>query len=119
MDPLGFALENFDAVGRWRTLGEGGVPIDASATTPNGTTIAGPGDLARLLTSRPDQFAGTVVEKLLTYAIGRGVEHYDAPAVRAIVRSAAATDYRWSALISGVVKSAPFQMRMSASTSSN
>lgn len=119
MDPLGFALENFDAVGKWRTLGEGGVPIDASATTPNGTTIAGPGDLARLLTSRPDQFAGTVVEKLLTYAIGRGVEHYDAPAVRAIVRSAAATDYRWSALISGVVKSAPFQMRMSASTSSN
>ncbi len=117
MDPLGFALENFDAIGRWRTTGEGGAPIDASATTPDGTTISGPGDLAQLLTSQPELFAATVVEKLMTYALGRGVEHYDAPVVRAVVREAADEGYRWSALISGIVSSSPFQMRMSATES--
>ena len=117
MDPLGFALENFDAIGRWRTTGEGGAPIDASATTPDGTTISGPGDLAQLLTSQPELFAATVVEKLMTYALGRGGEHYDAPVVRAVVREAADEGYRWSALISGIVSSSPFQMRMSATES--
>ena len=117
MDPLGFALENFDAIGRWRTTGEGGAPIDASATTPDGTTISGPGDLAQLLTSQPELFAATVVEKLMTYALGRGVEHYDSPVVRAVVREAADEGYRWSALISGIVSSSPFQMRMSATES--
>ena len=113
MDPLGFALENFDAVGRWRTTGAGGDPIDPTAVLPDGTTISGPAELARVFVAQPERFASTVVEKLLTYATGRGVEHYDAPTVRAIVRDAAARDYRWSALISGVVTSAPFRMRMS------
>ena len=113
MDPLGFALENFDAIGRWRTTGEGGTPIDPTAVLPNGVTISGPGELARVLVEQPDRFASTVVEKLLTYAIGRGVEYYDAPAVRTIVGAAAARDYRWSSLISGVVTSTPFQMRTS------
>ena len=113
MDPLGFALENFDAVGRWRTTGEGGTPIDATAVLPNGVTISGPGDLARVFVDQPDLFTSTVVEKLLTYALGRGVEYYDAPAVRAIVRHAAASQYRWSSLISGIVTSEPFRMRMS------
>ena len=113
MDPLGFALENFDAIGAWRTKGDGGTPIDASAVLPSGASVSGPGELARVFVEQPDRFASTVVEKLLTYAIGRGVEYYDAPVVRAIVRDAAPHDYRWSALISGVVTSAPFQMRMS------
>ena len=119
MDPLGFALENYDAVGKWRTLGEGGMPIDASATLPDGATISGPSGLARWFVDRPDLFASTVVEKLMTYAVGRGVEYYDAPAVRAIVRAAAARDYRWSSLIMGVVTSPPFQMRMSEGEASN
>ena len=113
MDPLGFALENYDAVGKWRTNGEGGMPIDASATLPDGATISGPSGLARMFVDRPELFASTVVEKLMTYAIGRGVEYYDAPAIRSIVRDAAARDYRWSSLISGIVTSPPFQMRMS------
>ena len=114
MDPLGFALENFDAVGKWRTMGEGGMPIDASAILPDGTTISGPAELVtRLFVNQPNLFASTVVEKLLTYAIGRGIEYYDAPAIRTIVRDAATHEYRWSSLISGIVKSAPFQMRMS------
>ncbi len=113
MDPLGFALENFDAVGRWREIGEGGAPIDPSAELPDGRTISGPAGLAQLFVGQPERFASTVVEKLMTYGIGRGVEYYDAPAVRAIVRAAAADDYRWSSLISGIVRSAPFRMRMS------
>jgi mono/diheme cytochrome c family protein len=118
MDPLGFALENFDAVGKWRVVGEGGAPIDASAVLPNGTKIAGPAQLTRTLLSRPDLFVTTLVEKLLTYALGRGVEYYDAPAVRKIVRDAEAGEYRWSSLIAGVVASPPFQMRTSESASS-
>ena len=113
MDPLGFALENFDAIGRWRTTSEGGTLIDATAVLPNGDTISGPGDLARVFLDQPDLFTSTVVEKLLTYALGRGVEYYDAPAVRSIVRRAAASQYRWSSLISGIVTSEPFRMRMS------
>jgi hypothetical protein len=111
MDPLGFALENFDAVGRWRTVSEAGTPIDASAVLPSGDAIAGPDELRAALLRKPETFAGTVVEKLMTYAVGRGVEYYDAPVVRRIVRGAAADEYRWSALIKGVIDSPPFQMR--------
>jgi hypothetical protein len=112
MDPLGFALENFDATGRWRTS-DGGNPIDSSGVTPDGFKLAGPADLRAYLTSHPDQFATTVTEKLLTYALGRGVEYYDAPAVRQIMRQAAADNYRWSALLIAIAKSTPFQMRRS------
>ena len=110
MDPLGFALENFDPIGRWRDA-DGGVPIDASAALPDGSTVDGPAAFRRALLARSEAFVGNFTEKLMTYALGRGVEHYDAPAVRRIVREAAAADYRWSALVLGVVESAPFRMR--------
>ena len=113
MDPLGFALENFDAIGRWR-ITDGGGPIDPSGTLANGAAVDGPATLARVLLERPDGFATTVTEKLLTYGIGRGVEYDDAPAVRRIVREAAASDYRWSSLILGVARSIPFRMRVTA-----
>ncbi len=111
MDPLGFALENFDAVGRWRAADASGAPIDPSGVLPGGTAFAGFADLRGILRERREEFVTTVVEKLLTYALGRGVEHTDRPAVRAVVREAAARDYRWSALILGVARSLPFQMR--------
>ena len=110
MDPLGFALENFDAVGKWRTLEESGTPIDASGTLPDGTAFAGIAEFRNALLSS-DLFVTTLTEKLLIYALGRGVEYYDMPAVRQIVRDAAATDYRFSAFITGAVTSAPFRMR--------
>jgi hypothetical protein len=110
MDPLGFALENFDAIGQWRTA-DAGTPIDASAVVPDGTKFDGPAGLRKVLLSRPEQFAGTVIERLLTYALGRGLEYYDTPAIRDITRSAAKDDYRWSSLILATVKSMPFQMR--------
>jgi hypothetical protein len=109
MDPLGFALENFDAIGKWREA-EDGVPINASAGLPDGTKFQGVSGLRKLLLDRRDQFAGTVTEKLLTYALGRELEYYDQPAVRKIVRESASNDYRWSSIILGIVKSAPFQM---------
>jgi hypothetical protein len=110
MDPLGFALENFNAIGGWRTTeGEAGTPIDNSGTLPDGTTFKGPAELRKIL-GQPDQFATAVTEKLLTYALGRGVEYFDEPVVRKIRRQAA-PDYRWSSLILGIVKSEPFQMR--------
>jgi hypothetical protein len=112
MDPLGFALDNFDATGRWR-LKEGNTLIDASGVLPDGTKFQGPAELRKLLLSRPEQIVHTVAEKLLTYALGRGVEYYDAAAIRGILREAAPSDYRWSAIILGIVKSAPFQMRRS------
>ncbi len=111
MDPLGFALENFDAIGMWRATSEGGTPIDASAALPDGARFEGLPGLRTFILSRREQFVATVTEKLLTYAIGRGVEYYDMPAVRRIVREAAARDHRWSAVILGIVKSTPFQMR--------
>jgi hypothetical protein len=111
MDPLGFALENFDATGRWRTI-EGSTPIDASGMLPDGTKFQGPVELRKVLSDRQDQIARTITEKLLTYALGRGVEYYDAPAVRAILRDAA-PEYRWSSLVLGIVKSKPFLMRRS------
>lgn len=112
MDPLGFSLENFDGIGTWRSA-EGGTPVDASATLPDGTSFEGPDGLRDLLLGQEELFAETVTEKLLTYALGRGVEYYDRPAVREIARKAASNDYRWSALIQGIVESTPFQMRRS------
>jgi hypothetical protein len=114
MDPLGFSLENFDGVGKWRTT-DLGVPIDASGAFPGGPTFQGPLGLRALLTARAqrDQFVTTLTEKLMTYALGRGVEYFDQPAVRKVVRDAASSDARWSALIRGIVTSTPFQMRQS------
>ena len=110
MDPLGLSLENFDAVGKWRTLGESSGSIDASGMFPDGTKFQGASGLKQMLL-QSDRFVPTATEKLLTYALGRGLEHYDAPAVRAIVRSAARDDYRFSSLITGIVQSPPFTMR--------
>ena len=110
MDPIGFSLENYDAVGKWRDQ-FAGQPIDASGLLPDGSTFDGPDGLRNLLLERPDDFVGTVTEKLLTFALGRSLEYYDMPSVRAIVRAAAADDYRWSSVILGVIESAPFQMR--------
>jgi hypothetical protein len=110
MDPVGFAMENYDAVGRWRAA-EDGKRVDASGGLPDGSKFEGVRGLQQALLSRPELFAGTLSEKLLTYAIGRGVEDYDAPAIRGVVREAGAQDYKFSAVILGIVKSAPFQMR--------
>ncbi len=110
MDPLGFALENFNAIGKWRTM-DGTSPIDASGVLPDGTTFAGPTEFRQALLLRRDEFVRTFTEKLLTYALGRAVQYYDMPAVRTIMRDAAPDDYRWSSLILGIVKSGPFQMR--------
>ena len=115
MDPLGFALENFDAIGKWRATGAGGGPIDASGAFPDGTGFDGLAGLKAVLLSRHEQFVRTVTEKLATYALGRGLEHYDMPAVRRILREAAASDYTWSSLVLGIVESTPFQMRRSES----
>jgi mono/diheme cytochrome c family protein len=111
MDPLGLSLENFDGVGKWRTLGESGTPVDASGVFPDGTKFNGPAGLRQALV-QSDRFVTTLTEKLLTYALGRGLEYYDGPAVRAIVRGAAAKDYQFSSFILGVVQSTPFRMRM-------
>ena len=113
MDPLGFALENFDGIGRWRTTSEANTPIDASGVLPDGTRFEGPVGLRELLVSRRQQFVTTVTKRLLTYALGRGVESHDAPAVRRIIQEAAPSDYRWSSIIMGIVRSVPFQMRRS------
>ncbi len=113
MDPLGFALENFDGIGRWRTS-DSGVPLDTSATLPDGTGFDGPAELRARLKSRHEAFVRTVTGKLLTYALGRGVEHYDQPSIRRIVRDAG-PDHRWSAIILGIVRSVPFTMRRSES----
>jgi len=112
IDPVGFSLENFDAVGRWRTL-DAGVPVDASGGLPDGSRFSGPAGLEDALLRRPELFARTLTEKLLTYALGRGVEVSDAPAVRKIVRDSATNDYRFTSLVLGIVHSTPFQMRRS------
>jgi mono/diheme cytochrome c family protein len=117
IDPLGFALENFDAIGGWRTVDERGTPIDASGTTVSGVKVEGLAGLRAMLLERPDRFPRTVTEKLLAYALGRRLEYSDRPAVRKIVRDAAATDYRWSSIILGIVKSPTFLMRASRTTS--
>jgi cytochrome c5 len=110
MDPLGFSLENFDGIGEWRTKDQSG-PIDASGQLADGTKVEGPVTLRQALLRHPEQFVGTITEKLLTYALGRGLEFYDMPVVRGIVRDAARNDYKFSSLIMGIVKSTPFQMR--------
>ena len=112
MDPLGLALENFDAIGRWRGYMPGGTLIDASGAMPDGTAFAGPADLRELLILKPEQFATVVTEKLLTYALGRGVDYYDVPSVRRITRQAVDSNYGLASLVVGVVKSTPFQMRL-------
>jgi cytochrome c5 len=117
MDPLGFALENFDAVGRWRDVGEDGNALDVKGMLPDGATFDGPEALRKLLQSRQSEFVTTLTEKLMTYALGRALEYSDAPAVRAVMESAAPSQYRWSALIRGIVASVPFQMRMSRPSS--
>jgi mono/diheme cytochrome c family protein len=112
MDPVGFALENFDAVGRWRAT-EDGRPVDATGGMPDGSEFLGVDGLETALLKRPEVFAQTLTEKLLTFGLGRGIEYYDGPAVRQIVRAARAKDYRLSSLIEAVVTSVPFQMRSS------
>ena len=114
MDPLGLSLENFDALGQWRTM-DAGAPVDASGVLLDGTPVDGPAALRRALVAQKEQFVRTVAGKLLTYAIGRGLESYDAPAVRGIVRASAVDDYRWSSAILALVKSAPFRMRRAGS----
>jgi len=111
MDPIGFALEPFDAVGRWRTA-DAGLPIDASGALPSGAAFDGPGELRDGLLSRPEDFVGTFTRKMLTYAVGRGLDASDAPTIRTIVREAAKTDYAFSSIVTGVVRSDPFRMKM-------
>jgi mono/diheme cytochrome c family protein len=110
MDPIGLALENFDAIGRWREL-DGESPIDASGVLTDGTRVSGAVDLRQALLQRPEVLVGTMTEKLMTYALGRGLEATDLPAVRTVVRDAARDQYRFSALVKGVVTSTPFRMR--------
>ncbi len=111
MDPIGFALENYDAIGRWRAKDDG-VVIDPSGTMFNGTQVSGPVELRQMLTARPEIFVGVMTERMLTYALGRGLDYYDMPAVRKVVRFAAGRNYRFSALVMGVVNSRPFQMKV-------
>jgi len=129
MDPIGFALENFDAIGKWRGaetiqnwngfyVATSEVAIDASGALPDGTKFQSAGQLEKILLSHPELFVTTLGEKLLTYALGRGVEYYDEPVIRQILREAAANDYRWSAFILSIVRSSPFQMRRSTEETS-
>jgi hypothetical protein len=116
IDPIGFALENFDATGKWRTatrVGEADVPVDVAGVFYDGSKFQDVVEFRKVLLNHSGQFVGTVTEKLLTYALGRGLEYYDAPAVRRVLREAGPKDYRWSALIVSIVKSVPFQMRRS------
>ena len=112
IDPLGFALENFDATGQWRDRDrDAGMPIDAAGQLPDGSTFDGPVELRELLLDRREEVIATMTKKLFTYALGRGFEHYDMPAMRQVLRDAEPTDYRWSSIILGIVNSMPFQMR--------
>jgi len=113
MDPLGFSLENFDAVGRWRTREPGG-KIDSTGKLADGTPVDGPVALRKALLSHPEQFAGVMAEKMLTYGLGRGLEYYDMPAVRKVAEDAARGGYKFSALVMGIVNSEPFQMKRAA-----
>jgi cytochrome c553 len=115
MDPIGFSMENFDGIGRWRAKEDGAV-IDASGTLYTGAKLDGVSALRQEIARRPDVFVGVLAERLLTYAVGRGLEHYDMPAVRAIVRDARPTDYRFSSIVLGVVRSVPFRMKEVAPT---
>jgi mono/diheme cytochrome c family protein len=110
MDPIGFALEHFDAVGRWRDE-DAGAPIEAASELPDGRVVDGPEGVQAMLTARPELFVSALTEKLMMYALGRNVQYYDAPAVRAVVRDAATRNYEFSAIVEGIVASVPFQMR--------
>jgi hypothetical protein len=114
IDPLGFGLEQYDAVGRWREVDEMYSPIDASGVLPDGAGFSGVAELRAALAKRPERFVTTLTEKLLTYALGRGLEHYDMPTVRGIVREAAKSNFRMSAIITGITNSLPFRMRRTA-----
>jgi hypothetical protein len=111
IDPVGFSLENFDAIGQWRDIDVDGQPVDALGALPGAAEHRGVDGLEDALLRRPELFAGTLTENLLTFALGRGVEYYDAPAVRKIVSDTQRDDYRFSSLILGIVRSVPFQMR--------
>jgi hypothetical protein len=110
MDPIGFSLENFDATGRWRAK-EDGRPIDASGTLFTGAALDGVVGLRREISKRPDVFVGVLTEKMMTYALGRGIEYYDMPAVRKVVQDARASNYKFSSIVLGVARSVPFQMK--------
>ena len=112
MDQLGFALENFDAIGEWRDIYASGAKVDASAQLPDGSKFNGPAELRKMLMSHSDEFLTTMTEKLLIYALGRGLEATDAPAVRKIKRERRDENYRFESLIQGIVTSTPFTMRM-------
>jgi hypothetical protein len=111
IDPAGFALENFDSVGKWRDKGPDGSPLDVAGTLADGSKINGPAALRQAIAGRPNAFVTVVTEKMLTYALGRGLEPSDMPVVRKIVGKAAQNDYRLSSIVLGIVESAPFQMR--------
>jgi hypothetical protein len=113
MDPLGFALENFDAVGKWRTSSDG-APIDAAATFPDGTKFDGIAGLRALLADHKEDFVQTLSGKLMAYAIGRGLDYHDMPAVRAVARDSAASSYSWSAIVTAIVRSTPFSMAVAS-----
>jgi hypothetical protein len=113
MDPIGLSTESFDAIGRWRTKSESGAPVDVSGALPDGSPFEGVAGLKRALLNRPELFVSTLTEKLMTYGLGRGLDYYDAPAIRAIMRDARKTDYRFSSIVAGIVKSTPFRMRRS------
>jgi hypothetical protein len=116
MDPIGFAFEHFDAVGRWREA-EGGLPIEDGSLLPDGTEVDGIAGVKALLLADPERLVGAVTEKLLMYAVGRNVQYYDKPAVREIVRGAAAENYTFAALVRGIVRSVPFRMRQAPAAS--
>jgi len=111
MDPVGLATENFDAIGRWRTQSEAGTPVDATGGLPDGSKFDGAIGLREAVLSRPELFVTTMTEKLMTFALGRGLEYYDEPSVRAITRGARTKDYRFSSVVLGIVNSTPFRMR--------
>jgi hypothetical protein len=111
IDPPGFALENFNSVGQWRTAMSNGAKIDANGVLADGTKINGPVELRQAILSRPDAFVSVVTERMMVYALGRGLEPSDMPIVRRIVRKAAQNGYRLSAIVNGIIESAPFQMR--------
>jgi len=113
MDPLGFALENFDAVGKWRERTEDDLPLDSMGVLPDGTVLDGPAGLRDVMLGKEEEFVMTVTQKMLTYALGRGIEYYDQPAIREIVREAEVEGYTWSSIILGITQSTPFQMRRS------